>query len=764
MNRIQRQPRSRTAVKKTDNESVSAEVRHSASNPHLQLQQTLGNQAFGQLIQAKLKISQPGDTYEQEADRLADQVMRVPDATAEPLSISSLISPSHLQRACAKCEEEEEKPELQRKAVGDGSLRNHGDEQAVIPSPVEAHTNGGESLPDSTRAYFEPAFGRDFSQVRVHAGAHADQSAREVNAQAFTVGHNIVFAAGEYAPETAAGRKLLAHELVHTVQQGSAGPVDYTSLHRSMQPSNAVSPLPREVSRTNGPALQRSTARDEEEFSGVFGENTPPPRVKRVTPPNPTAAAPPSPQPVPTAPGTFDPLSGAALTSRQTHGLSTDTGPMVSELESALFPTGGANPPCTPIPANFETTVATALSAQLKIDIPSLAPADAPDPMTVASHTATDAMPIIASHYSPHAPVRSAAAFMAQVSRKSTSAGDPIRNNASDFADFLEWYGGARATLRTLTSDKCSLDRTWWDNFVTWLGGAGSSFVTDPAHKVRERAALFDTFRTSVTQGGHIEFGRGFALSFIPHTVVHEAMHLFQHPDLDTQIGLMQAVRSSTDIIIEGFAEYLARGVREKVVDAIQAQLPPVLSPADEAKARVAKAYPFYFDQAVKIRDILYNHGQDGEESIRRAFFLGEGWRFGLLETAAGVGSPIETDRAVPSGVDVLFGPNAVAILNTAPLDPIVAYLKTRSIATVDIVGRTDISGSDAINLTRGQQRADSVQAHLVAQGINATRITTSSRGKQDQVPGGPAVNRRATVTITDPRNQFPGIPAVGRP
>lgn len=511
------------------------------------------------------------------------------------------------------------------------------------------------------------------------------------------------------------------------------------------------------------PVVQRQTAADEQEFANVFEEPTAEPEPEaQLTPPNPTATTPPTPGPVPTAAGTFDPLTGSALTDRQTHGLSTDTGPMTAEIESTLFPTGGANPPCTAIPAGFETTVAGSLSSHLRTSLPTLTPTAQPDPMALANETATEAMPIIASHYAPHAPTVSAASFMTHVSRKTMAFGDPIRNDLDRFASFVSWFAGTRPALRTLVGDKCNLDLAWWRSFVGWLDGPGASWNASP-HNIRERCALYNTFFTSTTRGGQITFGLGFTRPFIPHTVVHEAMHLFQHADLRTQINRMQQVRASTDIIIEGFAEYLARGVRDQVVTALQAHVPAPLSAADETRARAAAGYPEYFRQAVALRDVLYSHGQDGEESVRRAFFLGEGWRFGLLESA-GAGSPIETDRAAPTAVDVLFNNNSDAMLNPAALNAIVAYVKTRSIATVEIVGRTDTVGTTANNLTLGQTRADSVQAYLVAQGIDASRITTTSHGAADQIPGGRAPNRRATVTVIDPRNQFPGTPAVGRP
>ena len=75
-------------------------------------------------------------------------------------------------------------------------------------------------MDSSARSFMEPRFGHDFSGVRIHTGATADRAVRDVSAAAFTVGSDIAFASGRYAPETEAGRHLLAHELTHTVQQG----------------------------------------------------------------------------------------------------------------------------------------------------------------------------------------------------------------------------------------------------------------------------------------------------------------------------------------------------------------------------------------------------------------------------------------------------------------------------------------------------------------------------------------------------------------
>jgi hypothetical protein len=80
----------------------------------------------------------------------------------------------------------------------------------------------GQPLDQATRAFFEPRFGHAFSQVRVHTDAKAAESARAVNALAYTVGRHVVFCSGQYAPSTRAGKNLLAHELAHTIQQAPA--------------------------------------------------------------------------------------------------------------------------------------------------------------------------------------------------------------------------------------------------------------------------------------------------------------------------------------------------------------------------------------------------------------------------------------------------------------------------------------------------------------------------------------------------------------
>jgi hypothetical protein len=170
-------------------------------------------------IQAKLTVSQPGDAHEQEADRVANAVLRTcPSGLADTPAISPATSISKVQRLCADCEEE-----LGRKPRAQVQRKEHaGETPAITPSVaanIQSLRGGGSALPAATRAFFEPRFGADFSNVRVHTGTPAQEIAESISAKAFTVGRNIAFNAGQYAPHSQEGQRLLAHELTHVIQQ-----------------------------------------------------------------------------------------------------------------------------------------------------------------------------------------------------------------------------------------------------------------------------------------------------------------------------------------------------------------------------------------------------------------------------------------------------------------------------------------------------------------------------------------------------------------
>jgi hypothetical protein len=228
-----------------------------------------------------LRISEPNDRHEQEADRVADSVMRMPhpqlqrqvepeeeeeEEALQTKPLGSQITPL-LQRQEEEPEEEEEEliqpkplvgrimPMIQRQlepeeeeeesiqtkllvgrttAAMQRQVEPEEEEELVqtkggserIPQVgpavqvrIESLRGRGQPLSESARSFFEPRFQHSFASVRVHAGSEAAQAAQRVRARAFTVGSDIVFGAGQYAPDTIGGRRLLAHELTHVIQQ-----------------------------------------------------------------------------------------------------------------------------------------------------------------------------------------------------------------------------------------------------------------------------------------------------------------------------------------------------------------------------------------------------------------------------------------------------------------------------------------------------------------------------------------------------------------
>jgi hypothetical protein len=179
----------------------------------LQLQRAIGNHAMQRLlqahmlsvegehakspspIQAKLTVSTPGDAREQEADRIADQVMTTPTHSA------TSVAPPSIQRFSS-------------------DRTGHMD---VAPASVDQIVaSPGRQLEPALRQDMELRLGHDFSGVRVHSDAIAERSAKDMNANAYTVGHNVVFGAGRFTPGTHEGRRLIAHELTHVVQQSKS--------------------------------------------------------------------------------------------------------------------------------------------------------------------------------------------------------------------------------------------------------------------------------------------------------------------------------------------------------------------------------------------------------------------------------------------------------------------------------------------------------------------------------------------------------------
>ena len=325
---------------------LSGPGHRTASGQTAEIRHFLGRRA----VQPKLTVSEPNDALEQEADRVAEEIMRM-EAPAPATRMHA--SPPAVQRACSGCgepqpqaslewvqreagEEEEllqpkrsagqrgvaisvaglERPMLksgcprgggcsscrsgavghvdarlphEADQVSDRVLReaaparapppaaasagamevgDHGDARqrggAGLPGLRAAHA-GGEVLSAELRAFYEPRFGRDFSQVRLHHGLAAGASVRALGARAYTLGRDIAFAPGEFHPHSIAGRRLIAHELAHVAQQGRAPPIGGGA------PGRGLAQVSRRIQRACGPSEIGTVTGCQREIGDIFG-------------------------------------------------------------------------------------------------------------------------------------------------------------------------------------------------------------------------------------------------------------------------------------------------------------------------------------------------------------------------------------------------------------------------------------------------------------------------------------------------------------
>ncbi len=187
-------------------------------------------------LQRKLAVGAVDDPLEREADQVADRVMRSVDRSdsTTPRFLRAGTGYQGIQRKCAcggsssgECEECQKKreeelpgtPPIRRRASGNGNGNGNGAGGEAPPIVHEVLRSPGKPLDDSIRPLMEGHFGRDFGDVRVHTDPIAAKSATAVNALAYTAGEDVVFASGQYTPHSTAGKRLLAHELTHVVQQ-----------------------------------------------------------------------------------------------------------------------------------------------------------------------------------------------------------------------------------------------------------------------------------------------------------------------------------------------------------------------------------------------------------------------------------------------------------------------------------------------------------------------------------------------------------------
>jgi hypothetical protein len=248
----------------------------------VQLQRYLGNQAVQRLmkegrlqlsgsndvLQAKLTVTSAGDQYEQEADRVAQQVVHGTGAeTAQRAGEEDELQMKRdfiqredeggeledeqlqMKRDVVQREGEEDELQMKRDVVqreGEEDelqmkrdvVQREGEEDELqmksvdpadsfdvggdLEQTIQAQRGSGQSMPDHAKGFFENGFGQDFSSVRIHDNKESDALNQSLSARAFTVGSDIFFRSGEYDPSGDAGKELIAHELTHVVQQGGS--------------------------------------------------------------------------------------------------------------------------------------------------------------------------------------------------------------------------------------------------------------------------------------------------------------------------------------------------------------------------------------------------------------------------------------------------------------------------------------------------------------------------------------------------------------
>lgn len=252
---------SRTFARNIGNQGVGATFgppRHSGSASSIQRQCHCGGTCAGcaskgnddRKIQAKLTVGPVNDAYEQEADRVADSVMRMP---ADSIETGTRGIVSSIQRT------------------------GGGDNGGFDPGPdFQAREDGGQPLSEATRQHMEPRFGVDFSSVRVHTGARAAESASQIQARAYTHGHHITLGKGASEGD----RQLMAHELTHVVQQGGASEAAQRMplLPRIQRdPPPAADPCPAGIKKidvfgVNLPGSSRSIYDDEAKANTVLAQ------------------------------------------------------------------------------------------------------------------------------------------------------------------------------------------------------------------------------------------------------------------------------------------------------------------------------------------------------------------------------------------------------------------------------------------------------------------------------------------------------------
>ena len=267
MSRLAQKPiqRNKTADKPVSRQAPRPEEQKAARKP-----------AF---MQAKLAVSQPGDAQEREADQVAAEVSRSPRADVQRASLEPAITPEKRDESLAPKQAIQPAAAATRMAASEEELQTRLARQVepaeqptsdagqtldeTIEARIAARQGQGDLMQEAVRQDMEAQFGRDLSNVHIHTDAEAAELCAQVGARAFTIGSDIFFAPGEYAPETEAGRELLAHEMTHVAQQGGGAqrlarevaPDDMATSHKKKKTANANQALA-ELNRLDIPPVK----------------------------------------------------------------------------------------------------------------------------------------------------------------------------------------------------------------------------------------------------------------------------------------------------------------------------------------------------------------------------------------------------------------------------------------------------------------------------------------------------------------------------
>ncbi len=186
---------------------IGIKRKHSVENLKEKATQHNAQKSKGTFFQAKLTVNRPGDKFEQEADAKAEEVMKESNQS----DFSSSFGPMTIQKKCAECEEEER---IQMKGSSSAGFADPETENGIV-----TEKGNGKPLNQETKTWMESRFGADFGDVKIHDGDNSQKLNKKLSARAFTHKNHIFFNSGEYNPTSNQGKKLLAHELTHVVQQ-----------------------------------------------------------------------------------------------------------------------------------------------------------------------------------------------------------------------------------------------------------------------------------------------------------------------------------------------------------------------------------------------------------------------------------------------------------------------------------------------------------------------------------------------------------------